>query len=151
MRCPQKAVVPAVLSVPGRRLPHMTHDPQTIAWLDQEDARLAQLIRTRFAVQYVWSGDEPDEPGFGYTVGLFGLGHPELVVTGLDHHVSHALLNRVARMVVGGRDLVPGEVSRTTPARTSSPSRCCPTPPRSSSRRTASTSGRTSSPSRPSN
>ena len=55
----------------------MTHDPQTIAWLDQEDARLAQLIRThRFAVQYVWSGDEPDEPGFGYTVGLFGLGHP---------------------------------------------------------------------------
>ena len=89
----------------------MTQDPQTIAWLDQEDARLAQIIRThRFAVQYVWSGDEPDEPGFGYTVGLFGLGHPELVVTGLDHQVSHGLLNRVARMVVDGRDLVPGEV-----------------------------------------
>ena len=64
----------------------MTHDPQTIAWLDQEDARLAQIIRAhRFAVQYVWSGDEPDEPAFGYTVGLFGLGHPELVVVGLDH------------------------------------------------------------------
>jgi hypothetical protein len=103
--------VPAVLSVSRRRLLHMTNDPQTVAWLDQEDARLAQIIRThRFAVQYVWSGDEPDEPGFGYTVGLFGLGHPELVVTGLDHHVSHGLLNRVARMVVDGRNLVPGEV-----------------------------------------
>ena len=45
-----------------------------------------------------------------FTVGLFGLGHPELVVTGLDHQVSHGLLNRVARMVVDGRDLVPGEV-----------------------------------------
>lgn len=89
----------------------MTQDPQTTAWLDQEDARLARIIRThRFAVQYVWSGDEPDEPGFGYTVGLFGLGHPELVVTGLDHRMSHALLNRVAGMVVDGRDLVPGEV-----------------------------------------
>jgi hypothetical protein len=89
----------------------MTTDPQTIAWLDQEDARLAQLIRThRFAVQYVCSGDEADEPEFGYTVGLFGLGHPELVVVGLDHDMSHGLLSRVARMVVDGRNLVPGEV-----------------------------------------
>jgi hypothetical protein len=89
----------------------MTNDPQTIAWLDQEDAHLAQVIRThRFLVQYVWSGDEPDEPGFGYTVGLFGLGHPELVVVGLDHQVSHSLLNKVARWVVDGRNLVAGEV-----------------------------------------
>jgi hypothetical protein len=94
-----------------RTLLRMTHDPQTIAWLDQEDARLAQIIRThRFAVQYVWSGDEPDEPGFGYTVGLFGLGHPELVVVGLDQRMSHGLLDRVAGMVVDGRNLVPGEV-----------------------------------------
>ena len=64
----------------------MTHDPQTIAWLDQEDAHLAQVIRAhRFAVQYVGAGDEDDEPAFGYTIGLFGLGHPELVVVGLSH------------------------------------------------------------------
>jgi len=89
----------------------MTQDPQTLAWLDQEDSRLAQVIRThRFAVQYVWSGDRPDEPGFGYTVGLFGLGHPELVAVGLDHRLSHGVLNKVARMVVDGRNLVPGEV-----------------------------------------
>ena len=54
---------PAVLSVLRRRLSRMTHDPQTIAWLDQEDAHLAQAIRAhRWAVQYVGRRDEPDEP-----------------------------------------------------------------------------------------
>jgi hypothetical protein len=91
----------------------MTNDPQTIAWLDQEDAHLAQVIRThRFAVQYVGAGDDPGEPPFGYTVGLFGLGHPELVVVGVGHDVGHGMLSRVARTVVAGRNLVPGEVLR---------------------------------------
>jgi len=76
----------------------MTHDPQTTAWLDQEDARLAQVIRAhRWAVQYVGEGDEPGEPAFGYTIGLFGLGHPELVVVGLGHQKCHGVLDRVAR------------------------------------------------------
>jgi hypothetical protein len=89
----------------------MTNDAQTIAWLDQEDARLAQTIRThRLAVQYVAAGEEAGEPGFGYTVGLFGLGHPELVAVGLDYDTAGALLNKVAALVVDGRDLVPGEV-----------------------------------------
>jgi hypothetical protein len=89
----------------------MTHDPQTIAWLDQEDTRLAQLIRAhRFAVQFVGAGEEDDEPAFAYTIGLFGLGHPELVVVGLDHRSSHDLLGQAAELVSGGRDLVAGEV-----------------------------------------
>jgi hypothetical protein len=89
----------------------MTHDPQTIAWLDQEDTRLAQLIRAhRFAVQFVGAGEEDDEPAFAYTIGLFGLGHPELVVVRLDHRASHDLLGRAAELVSGGRDLVAGEV-----------------------------------------
>jgi hypothetical protein len=89
----------------------MTQDPQTIAWLDQEDARLAQVIRThRLAVQYVAAGEESDEPSFGYTVGLFGLGHPELVAVGLSYDIACGLLNKVAALVVDGRDLVPGEV-----------------------------------------
>ena len=89
----------------------MTSDPQTVAWLDQEDAHLAQVIRThRFAVQYVGAGDEPDEPPFAYTVGLFGLGHPELAVVGLAHELTHGILSRIARAVVRGRNLVPGEV-----------------------------------------
>ena len=86
-------------------------DPQTTAWLDQEDARLAQTIRRhRLAVQYVGRGEEPDEPPFAYTVGLFGVGHPELVAVGLEHEMACGLLNRVAEMVLDGRDLVPGEV-----------------------------------------
>jgi hypothetical protein len=89
----------------------MTTDPQTVAWLDQEDAHLAQLVRAhRWAVQYVGPGDEPDEPPFGYTVGLFGLGHPELVLVGLEAHSTHLLLGRVAELVCAGRDLVPGEL-----------------------------------------
>ena len=89
----------------------MTTDPQTIAWLDQEHAHLTRVIRThRFAVQYVGAGDEAGEPPFGYTVGLFGLGHPELVVVGLGHDASHSMLDSVGRSVVGGRNLVPGEL-----------------------------------------
>lgn len=89
----------------------MTHDPQTVAWLDQEDAHLARTIRAhRWAEQYVGAGDEPDEPPFGYTIGLFGLGHPELVVVGLGPENAHAFLGRVAAMVADGRDLVAGEL-----------------------------------------
>ena len=89
----------------------MTTDPQTLAWLDQQDARLAQTIRAhRWAVQYVGAGEEDDEPAFGYTIGLFGLGHPELVLVGLGADTSHAILGRVAAMVAEGRDLVEGEL-----------------------------------------
>ena len=86
-------------------------DPQMLAWLDQEDSRLAQTIRAhRVAVQYVMRGEESDEPPFGYTVGLFGVGHPELVVVGVGHDTAAAMLNTVADLVLDGRDLVPGEL-----------------------------------------
>ena len=89
----------------------MTTDPQLIAWLDQEDAHLAQVIRARrWAVQYVGPGQGPGEPAFGYTIGLFGLGHPELVVVGLPPAIVHGMLERVAELVADGRDLVPGEL-----------------------------------------
>ncbi|MCU1616185.1 MAG: uncharacterized protein JWO98_3725 [Frankiales bacterium] len=89
----------------------MMHDPQTVAWLDQEDARLAQLIRAhRWAVQYVGEGDDADEPRFGYTIGLSGLGHPELVVVGLSPEDTHGILEGVAGVVADGRDLVAGEL-----------------------------------------
>jgi hypothetical protein len=89
----------------------MTHDPQTQAWLDQEDAHLAQVIRAhRWAVTYVGGGEEPGEPPFGYTIGLFGLGHPELVTVGLGSDTTHGMLQRVAGMVADGRDLVVGEL-----------------------------------------
>lgn len=96
----------------------MGSDPQTTAWLDQEDAHTARLIREhRFTVTYVFPCDpedehdldEPDGPPFGYTTGLFGLGHPELVVVGLGQLTTHAVLTRAAELVLDGRDLVPGE------------------------------------------
>jgi hypothetical protein len=89
----------------------MTTDPQTIAWLDQEDAHLAQTIRThRWAVQYVAGGEDSTEPPFGYTVGLFGMGHPELVVVGLGYELAGELLNTVGALVRDGDQLVPGQV-----------------------------------------
>ena len=121
----------------------MTHDPQTIAWLDQEDAHLAQVIRAhRWSVQYVGAGDEPDEPPFGYTVGLFGLGHPELVVVGLGPKSVHAILSRVAGLVADGRDLVRGRAAHAGPTGPTcgSSSRSCRTRARSCSSPTASTS-----------
>jgi hypothetical protein len=97
--------------VPRRTLPRMTHDPQTLAWLDQEDTRLAQTIRaSRWAVQYVGAGEDPDEPAFGYTIGLYGLGHPELVVVGVGADTAHGILGGVAGLVAGGRDLLAGEL-----------------------------------------
>jgi hypothetical protein len=89
----------------------MTSDSHITAWLDQEDAHLAQVVRShRWAVQYVGPGEEDDEPAFGYTIGLFGLGHPELVVAGLGADAAHALLGAVAGLVTAGRDLLPGEL-----------------------------------------
>jgi hypothetical protein len=89
----------------------MTTDPQTTAWLDQEDAHLATVIRQcRWAVQYVGPGDAPEEPAFGYTVGLFGLGHPELVVVGLGPGDTHDLIDEVAALVAGGCVLVDGQL-----------------------------------------
>lgn len=89
----------------------MTTDPQTIAWLDQEDAHLAQTIRThRWAVHYVAEGEESGEPPFGYTVGLFVMGHPELVVVGLGYDLTGDMLNTVGAMVRDGDQLVPGQV-----------------------------------------
>jgi hypothetical protein len=88
----------------------MSLDPQITAFLDQEDAHLAAVLREhRWAVQWVGPGEESGQPPFAYTVGLFGLGHPELVVSGVGPAVARGMLNWAAALVVAGRDLVPGE------------------------------------------
>jgi hypothetical protein len=54
---------------------------------------------------------DADTPGFGYTVGLgHRCEHPELLISGLDHLVACSALNEVARRVMAGRRLAPGEV-----------------------------------------
>lgn len=88
------------------------------AWLDQHDAWITQTIRRcGWAIQYV-GGDACDRPGcdsapgegppFAYTTGLFGLGHPELLVLGVDSHTAAALLNALGERIRGGEQLVPG-------------------------------------------
>lgn len=84
-------------------------DPQTVAWLDQADATMTQIVRRHgWAVQAV-SG-HGTEPSFAYTVGLFGLNHPELIVFGLDYSSATGLLNYLGARVHDGGEILPGEV-----------------------------------------
>jgi hypothetical protein len=64
------------------------------AWLDQDDARMKSVIRRHgWSIEYIGGdccsvpgcgGGNDEDPPFAYTVGLFGLGHPELLVFALD-------------------------------------------------------------------
>ncbi len=56
--------------------------------------------------------DHDDEPGpaFAYTIGLgHRFGHPELLMSGLDPHLMHHALNSLARRIMNGRRLRPGD------------------------------------------
>ena len=65
-----------------------------------------------------WVGDNPQAPPFVYTVGIMAtLGHPEIIVFGLERRVLGGLADRVAAEIKNGRslrdpvicnDLVPG-------------------------------------------
>jgi hypothetical protein len=57
--------------------------------------------RTRFIVFVSGDGDEPP-PTFAYTIGLFGMGHPELVVTGVDLQTAGGLLNELGDRIRTG-------------------------------------------------
>lgn len=49
-------------------------------------------------------------PAFAYTLGLgHRFGHPELLMSGLDHRVMHHALNELARRIMNGRRLAPGD------------------------------------------
>ncbi len=88
------------------------------AWLDQEDARLTSVVRQHgWAIEYIGGGccsvpgcdgGDDEGPPFAYTVGLFGLGHPELLVFGLDPDTTCQLLNTVSESVRADDSLVPG-------------------------------------------
>lgn len=96
-------------------------DSATQAWLDQEDARVTEAIRQHgWFIQYVGGGmcsapgcdGSPDdgEPAFAYTVGLFGLGHPELLILGVDPHTARGVLNELGDRVRSGANLLPGQL-----------------------------------------
>lgn len=88
-------------------MPH----PHDLAWLDQEDEHTAQIIRKHGVyLQYVGGEQRARVPSFAYTVGLFGIGHPELLVYSVDTSTASGLLNEVARRVRAGENLMPGQV-----------------------------------------
>lgn len=86
--------------------------PQEIAWLDQEHRRTADTIRQHgVAIEFVFGDAARRQPSFAYSIGLFGLGHPEVIVFGLSDRKAGAFINEVARRVRGGSDLVIGEIA----------------------------------------
>ena len=113
-----------------------------LAWRDQVDARVTECVRTYGVyIQYVGgdgcavpgcSCDDGDQPRFAYTVGMFGLNHPELVRVGLSIETSACVLNHVARRVMDGQNLIPGALLSFEDWPHSMVPRCCPTRARSS-------------------
>lgn len=86
-------------------------DPTLTAWLDQEDRRTAETIRTHgTSIEYVGGDMRRRQAPFAYTIGLFGIAHPELLVLGIDQRTAGLLLNDVAGRVRDGHDLTPGEL-----------------------------------------
>lgn len=85
------------------------NDAQTLAWLDQQDRMTTETVRRHgWMVQYVMG--EEQSPPFAYTVGLFGLGHPELVVFGLDYESAMGLLNLLGEKVRENHDISAGQI-----------------------------------------
>jgi hypothetical protein len=93
-------------------------DPATVAWLDQQDAWMRTTVRKYgWVVEYVGGGTcshpgceggSPELP-FGYTVGLHGMGHPELLIFGCDQQVTLHVLNSLGSQILLGTDLCDGE------------------------------------------
>ncbi len=91
--------------------------PDLAAFLDQQSARRADHIRRYGVSIQLIGGGECSKPGccapasarpFAYTVGLFGIGHPELVIVGLDNVEAGRALNAAARVVFAGGRIMPG-------------------------------------------
>lgn len=88
-------------------------DAATQAWHDQEQRHCAETIRRHgYLIQYVLGcGTGVDGPPcFAYTVGLFGLGHPELLVFGVSQNVAAGVFRHIFGKVEAGTDLLPGEL-----------------------------------------
>ena len=93
-------------------------DAQTVAWLDQEDAHVTAMIRQfGLSIQYVFSsgltgpdGGDAEGPPFGYTIGLFGLNHPELLIVGVPPDAAAGVLNTLGNRVRAGETIMPGDL-----------------------------------------
>jgi hypothetical protein len=89
-------------------------DTTTRAWLDQEDRHVAEMIRKHGCyIEYVLGctcGVCNESTAFAYSVGFFGLGHPELLVLGVRQATAAGVINTLFARVKAGQDLVPGQL-----------------------------------------
>jgi hypothetical protein len=88
-------------------------DIQTQAWLDQEDAHAAEIIRrVGWLINYVGSCGchDHDGPPFAYTVGLFGMHHPELLLLGVSQADALGIFNTLGARIRDGETLTPGTI-----------------------------------------
>ncbi len=96
-------------------------DAAAQAFFDQHDAHIADIVRRHgWFIQYVGGGScgapgcdgasESDEPPFAYTVGLFGLAHPELLILGVSPGDAAGILNNLGKRIRAGEALLPGEL-----------------------------------------
>ena len=96
-------------------------DVATKAWLDQEDAHVGAIIRRYgWFIQYVGGDARCNASGcdcsdqnslpFAYTVGLFGMNHPELLIFGVPQQTAGGVLNHLGEQIRAGRNLLPGEL-----------------------------------------
>lgn len=91
-------------------VPSMKPTPtQIAAFIDQLERHMAETIRRHGCFIQAVSGED-EHPPFAYTVGLFGLGHPELIVFGLDTESAGHVLNWFFARIRDGSDLTPGEI-----------------------------------------
>ena len=90
------------------------------AWIDQVDAEITAQIRgVGWYITYVGGGQcsrpgcdsEPDDrPPFAYTIGFFGLNHPELLMVGIPPDVASEVLGTLGRRIRAGESLMPGSL-----------------------------------------
>jgi hypothetical protein len=72
---------------------------------DYYDLLQGEIRKAGWAVQYV----ESDRRPYAYTIGLHDWDVPELLITGVSRHRAVRLLDAVARKLVSGEVLTPGQ------------------------------------------
>jgi hypothetical protein len=81
------------------------------AGAEQDDSQVLRDLN-RVVEQFGWAvlhgGGAPGDPRWSHTVGLTGLGHPEVIVMGLPFEAGETYLNLVGEAVRAGARFTPG-------------------------------------------
>jgi hypothetical protein len=77
---------------------------------DEHERKVLHDVREHYVhIVLVTAGEQPDEPAFAYTVGLWHQArHPELVMSGQKSELMHRSLNAAVAWVRAGQRLSPG-------------------------------------------